>query len=102
MKLDDFIKILFHCIIVVTSLIIILLLINKLCNNCIYKKCDTMLNPQGYSFDIKYNEVEPFDEYDKTSEEASKHPKVRFSKEKTTGFMTFISNDNLINTRSSS
>ena len=99
-NIEDIFRNLFLGLVYTVCLIIVFLLFNKLCNNCIVKKPNQLFNPQGYAFSIKYNTVDDFDKQNiQNNQESTKPSKVRFSKEKTTGFMGFIQEETNINPR---
>ena len=90
MKIEDFISLLFYYIIVITMLLVLVSIVNKNCNQCLYKDDSVMLNPQGYAYDIEHNNVSPYDVLQQEGFSDIKQPKARFNKEKTTGFMTVV------------
>ena len=99
-KIEDIFRNLFLGLVYTTCLIIVFLFFNKLCNNCIVKNPKQLLNPQGYAFSIKYNAVDDFDKQTiENNQESTKPSKVRFSKEKTTGFMGFVQEESKVNPR---
>ena len=99
-KIEDIFRNLFLGLVYTTCLIIVFLIFNKLCNNCIVKNPQQILNLQGYAFSINYNAVDDFDKQSiENNQETTKPSKVHFSKEKTTGFMGFVQEDSRVNPR---
>ena len=91
MKIDDIIKNLFFALMLGVWLIIILFIVNTLCGKCIHKDLDKILNIQGYAYDVKYNTIEPYTRTELCDScEKPKFAKQRFTKNSTTGFMTFM------------
>ena len=97
-KIDEIIKNLLFFIIILLCSVVLLLKINKSCNNCIIKEPDKILNAQGYFFDIKNTQVKDYDPEDDLHDKP-KHTKVHFNPAKTTGFMTSIENYEFENPR---
>ena len=91
MILDDLIKNMFFTLMLCVWLIIILFIVNTLCGNCIHKDLDKILNIQGYAYDEKHNKVEPYTKSELCDScENPKFAKQIFTKNSTTGFMSFI------------
>lgn len=101
MKLEDIIKNLFFALIISIWGIIILFIVNAICGNCIHKDLDKILNAQGYSYDVKYNTVQPYLKEDKCDScEKHRFAKQHFTKSRTTGLMTFIPPEEGVSCRS--
>ena len=101
-KMNVILKNLLFSSIILICLVVLLLKINKKCNNCIIKDPEKIFNLQGYAFDINYNKVDDY--YDNKVEPSYtpiKQNKVYIDKTKTTGFMTDTQDRTFLNERSS-
>ncbi len=81
-------------------ILMVLIVSNFACNGCITKNINTIVNKQGYAYDIKNNEVQDYCECDENEKcEKAKFSKQRFNKNTTTGMMTLIPENNCENCR---
>lgn len=102
-NIETIMKYILLALIYLTGIFMLFLIMNRSCNNCIIKDPDALFNPQGYAFSLTNQTVDDFDEQAiKQNEETTKPSKVRFDKNKTTGFMTFVQDDPYVNPRASS
>ena len=102
-NLETIMKYILLSLIYLTGAFMILLIVNKSCNNCIVNDPNALFNPQGYAFSYSNNNVDDYDEHlVKQNQETAKPSKVRFDKKKTTGFMTLTKDDPTTNPRACS
>ena len=96
--LNGLIATLFHYFIIVGCIFFGLFILNRTCNNCIFKNVTTILNSQGYSYD-KSKEVQPYEPEEGGCHDSAKCKKQYFDTAKTTGMFNKTEEPELHNPR---